>query len=87
MAWLSEYPQAVVKAYMRMLPMLRAQECLDGVGIARAASARKATPQLRTWQRRAKLPLGSGGLARKVSPAELSALGIGVRTVTKGGPA
>lgn len=82
--WLERTPAAVVRACRLMLPKLVAEEKLDaaaasGVGHRQAMQRRGASAlqkALSSWQQTARGPAGG---ERRAAPANLGAIGIGVR--------
>jgi hypothetical protein len=78
MAWLTEIPQAVVRAHIEMLERIKAQEGLaaaaaTGLGLRMKASS------VERWTRR--WNSADAGPAMPATPADLTGVGIGVRVM------
>lgn len=82
MQWLTEFPLGIVRACIRMLPRLRAEEAYAGFAIN---TGKLSDEGLKEFTQRWDAALRSAGEQPRprANPQALAALGIGYRRVTK----
>lgn len=84
MLWLERVPQGLVRAYLTMLPRLEAEERIASVAAGSLRLPQEAAEeQARAWNR-ATAGLADGE-ARRLTPRQMGAAGIGVRRVKRNG--
>lgn len=83
--WLAELPMGIVRACMRMLPRLQAEEAIEAaerVGVGSGAYSEADQNAIMSRWRAAQQPAGQPGVAR-ATPQLLARTGIGFRRVPR----